>query len=66
MLSYISKYKEEEVRIMDYISIIIDALVSFANSFDINGVASAYAGINWNGIKEAAISIFEMFEKIFA
>lgn len=51
---------------MDYISIIIDALVSFANSFDINGVAGAYAGINWNGIKEAAISIFEMFEKIFA
>lgn len=56
----------EEVRIMDYISIIIDAITSFAKSFDINSVAGAYAGINWNGIKEAALSIFEALEKIFA
>lgn len=56
----------EEVRIMDYISIIIDALTSFAKVFDINSVATAYAGINWNGIKEAALSIFEALEKVFA
>ena len=51
---------------MDYISIIIDAITSFAKGFDINSVASAYAGINWNGVKEAALSIFEALEKIFA
>lgn len=51
---------------MDYISIIIDAITSFAKSFDINSVAGAYAGINWNGIKEAALSIFEALEKVFA
>ncbi len=55
----------EEVHIMDYISIIVDAVLSFVKVFDINSVAGAYAGINWNGIKEAAVSIFEALEKVF-
>ena len=54
----------EEVHIMDYISIIIDAIMAFAKSFDINSVVGAYAGINFNGIKEAAVSIFEALEKV--
>lgn len=54
----------EEVHIMDYIAIIIDAIMAFAKSFDINSVVGAYAGINFNGIKEAAVSIFEALEKV--
>lgn len=54
----------EEVHTMDYIAIIIDAVVAFAKSFDINGVVSAFSGINWNGIKDAVVSVVEALENV--
>ncbi len=49
---------------MDYITIIVDAIVAFAKNFSINEVVSAFAGINWNGVKDAIITIVEAIEKV--
>ena len=50
--------------VMDYITIIVDAIVAFAKNFSINEVVSAFAGINWNGVKDAIITIVEAIEKV--
>lgn len=49
---------------MDYITIIVDAIVAFAKNFSINEVVSAFAGINFNGIKEAVLTIVEAIQKV--
>ncbi|MBQ7100950.1 MAG: hypothetical protein IKK49_08310 [Clostridia bacterium] len=49
---------------MDYITIIVDAIVAFAKNFSINEVATAFAGINWNGVKDAVITIVEAIQKV--
>ncbi|MBQ8026764.1 MAG: hypothetical protein IJ261_01450 [Clostridia bacterium] len=44
---------------MDYIAIIVDAVVTFVKNFDINSIVAAYGDIDWNGIKDAVISVVE-------
>ncbi len=44
---------------MDYVTIVIDAIVAFAKNFNINEVVSAFGGINWNGVKDAIITVVE-------
>ncbi len=50
---------------MDYVTIVIDAIVAFAKNFDINAVVSAFGGINWNGVKEAVVAVVEAVTKLF-
>lgn len=49
---------------MDYITIIVDAIVAFVKNFSINDVVSAWAGIDWNGVKEAGLTIVEALQKV--
>lgn len=51
----------EEVHIME---IIIEAIKAFVNGFSIDTIVDAYAKINFDQIKLAALSIFEALEKI--
>ncbi len=56
--------KAEEVHIMDYITIIVDAIVAFAKNFSINDVVSAFGNINWNGVKDAILTVVEAIQKV--
>ena len=56
--------KAEEVHTMDYITIIVDAIVAFAKNFNINDVVSAFGNINWNGVKDAVLTVVEAIEKV--
>lgn len=49
---------------MDYITIIVDAIVAFAKNFSINDVVSAYGGIDWNGVKDAVLTVVEAIQKV--
>lgn len=49
---------------MDYITIIVDAIVAFAKNFNINDVVSAFGNINWNGVKDAVLTVVEAIEKV--
>lgn len=49
---------------MDYITIIVDAIVAFAKNFSINDVVSAYGNIDWNGVKDAVLTIVEAIQKV--
>lgn len=44
--------------------IIIEAIKAFVNGFSIDTIVDAYAKINFDQIKLAALSIFEALEKI--
>lgn len=50
--------------IMDYITIIVDAIVAFAKNFSINDVVSAWGGIDWNGVKDAVLTVVEAIQKV--
>ena len=49
---------------MDYITIIVDAIIAFAKNFSINDVISAVGGIDWNGAKDAVLAIVEAIQKV--
>lgn len=49
---------------MDYITIIVDAIVAFFKNFSINEVVSAFSGINFNGIKDAILTVVEAIQKV--
>ena len=49
---------------MDYITIIVDAIVAFVKNFSINDVVSAYGNIDWNGVKDAIVSVVEALQKV--
>ena len=49
---------------MDYITIIVDAIVAFAENFSINDVVSAWSGIDFNGIKEAVLTVVDAIMKV--
>ena len=51
--------------IMDYVTIIVDAIVAFVKEFDINAVVKAFGDIDWNGVKDAVVSVFASLEKLF-
>ncbi len=50
---------------MDYVTIIVDAIVAFVKEFDINAVVKAFGNIDWNGVKDAVVSVFDAMEKLF-
>ncbi len=50
---------------MDYVTIIVDAIVAFVKNFSINEVVSAYGKIDWNGVKDAIVNVVEAIEKLF-
>ncbi len=50
---------------MDYVTIIVDAIVAFVKEFDINAVVTAFGKIDWNGVKDAVVSVFDALEKLF-
>ncbi len=50
---------------MDYVSIIVDAIVAFVKNFNINEVVTAFSKIDWNGVKGALVSVVEAMEKLF-
>ncbi len=49
---------------MEYITIIVDAIVAFVKNFSINDVVSAFGKINWNGVKDAIVAIVEAIQKV--
>ncbi len=49
---------------MDYIMIVVDAIVAFAKNFSINDVVTAYGAIDWNGVKDAVLTVVEAIQKV--
>lgn len=49
---------------MDYVQIIVTAIVEFFKGFSINDVVSAYGKIDFNGVRDAFISIVEAIQKV--
>ncbi len=50
---------------MAYVTIVIDAILAFAKNFSINDITAAYGGINWNGVKDAVVTVVEAIQKLF-
>ena len=50
---------------MDYVTIIVDAIVAFVKEFNINEVVTAFSKIDWNGVKDALVSVVDAMEKLF-
>ncbi len=44
---------------MDYIAVIAEAAVAFVKNFDVNAIVEAFAGFDWNGVRDAIISAVE-------
>ncbi len=47
-----------------YIDIIVNAMVAFFQNFKVNDIAVAYAAINFDGLKNAFLTIFETLRKV--
>ena len=49
---------------MDYITIIVDAIVAFFKNFSFNDILAAYGKIDVNGIRDAFIAIVSAIQKV--
>ena len=49
---------------MDYITIVVNAIVAFFKAFKIDDIAKAYAAIHFDGLKDACLAIVEALQKV--
>jgi len=49
---------------MEYINIVVDAIVAFFKNFKIDDIAAAYGAINFDGLKDAVLAIVEALQKV--